>query len=245
MQVKALAILATLLAALALAACGGGGDETSTSPSTTAGDAPQSAQEAKGLEELHRRAKQVRREREHESSKGGEPPSGKKQAPPVNSGQAAQVEVREHHDSGGGVGQFQNKGGDNSIQELGQEASDSDREDAAAALHGYLDARVTGHWDVACSYLSADTVAALEQFASSYEGEKKLEGCPDILVALTAQGGKAVLQRAANVDVGALRQQGDHGFLLYHGADKLDYAIPVVEEAGTWKLSAPEGTLLP
>jgi hypothetical protein len=228
---------------MAFGACGGGedGSRSSTLPSA---DAPQSVREAAGVEELRRRAARVRQERRRRSQ-GSKEDRGSNDKAQTPAGETAQVEVQKHQDSGGGAAQFRSNGGDNSIQDLGREAGSSEREEAAVALHGYLDARVTGHWDLACSYLSVHTVAALEQIAASYGSEKKLDDCPEILSALAAQGNKTVLEQAAEVDVGALRKQGDHGFLLYHGSEGVDYAIPVVREEGTWKIGSLDGAPLP
>ncbi|HEX5983976.1 MAG TPA: hypothetical protein VFY69_07205 [Solirubrobacterales bacterium] len=224
-----------LLVAAALAACGGGdGGETSTS-APTAESAPGS--EAAG--QVQRRAEEIEKERRRqpsgeraEAERGG--PDASAPAPPVD-----------HSDSGGGAAQFQRKGGDNSIQEFGAEGEASQLAGAAAVLHAYLDARAAGRWEDACSYLAAEVIAAIEQFSSAYGEERQIEGCPDTLRALTSGAGAAGLRAAANVDVGSLRVQGERGFLLYHGAQDLDYSMPVALEAGEWKLAAPEGTPLP
>lgn len=244
MQGKALAALATLLTALALAGCGGvsdgggtsaGGDETSQAP---------------GLAQVQERAEEIKKERREENGgtkanageeKGGSGPEGS--ATPGEE-PAASPSV-EHRDSGGGAAQFQQKGDDNSIQEYGVEGGASERESAAAVLHAYLDSRAQGRWEEACSYLAAETVAGIEQFAANYAGDKPIDGCPDILAMLAEGMGEEALRAAARIDVGSLRTQGDGGFLLYHGPGALDYAIPVVQEDGAWRLSAPDGSPLP
>lgn len=237
MQSKALIALLTLLAAAALAACGGDdGDETTTSTATTTTEQTPGP-EATG--EVQRRAAQIEKERRRQPSEGRAKaerggPDGPPPTPPV-----------EHSDSGGGAAQFRSKGGDNSIQEFGAEGGSAERADAAAVLHAYLDARAAGRWEDACSYLAAEVIATLEQFGSTYGAEKKLEGCPDILQALTSGAGTAGLRAMADVDVGSLRFEGERGFLLYHGPQGVDFAMPVTVEAGEWKLAAPEASPLP
>jgi hypothetical protein len=55
---------------------------------------------------------------------------------------------------------------------------------------------------------------------------------------------KSVLEEAAQADVGALRTEGDRGFLLYHGASNTDYAISMAKESGAWKVGALAGVPL-
>ncbi len=234
MQRKAITVLSLLLVAVALVACGDGGEETSTSTSTSIA---QPAQGAQAREQTQKRAKEIEEERGAQPGESRQKPAGEERAaapPPV-----------EHQDSGGGAAQFQRKGSDNSIQEFGQEGGGSELASAAATLHGYLDARAAGRWDEACSYLAAQVLASLEQFAAANGGEAQIEGCPQILQALSSGAGAAGLRAAANVDVGSLRVQGDRGFLLYHGPQGVAFAMPVVLEGSEWKLSAPEATPLP
>ena len=55
--------------------------------------------------------------------------------------------------SGGGSEQFLVKGGDNSIQEFGEESDESELQEAAETVHGFFVARAKGDWEGACSYL--------------------------------------------------------------------------------------------
>lgn len=243
MQGKALAALVTLLAALALVACGGGdGGETTGGGEETS--------QAAGAEQIEKRADEIQEERQEESpgakadaGQGKSGDSGSNGSSPAEEGSAPASPVK-HSDSGGGAAQFETKGSDNSIQEFGQEGDNSARADAAAVLHAYLDARAAQRWEEACSYLSADVVATMEQFADAYAGDKQVEGCPDVLGGFNEAAGVSALRDAAKVDVGSLRMEGERGFLLYHAVGGADYAIPLVQEGGAWKLAAPEGTPL-
>lgn len=222
-----------LLAAVALAACGDGGEETTT-PSRDAGQAVR----PETPEQVRERAEEIKEER-RSRAEGDEQASADDER-----SQAPSPTPAEPQDSGGGAAQFQRKGSDNSIQEFGREGGGSEFADAAAVLHSFLDARAAGRWEDACSYLAAQAVASLEQFAAANSGETALDGCPQVLEALSSGAGTAGLRAAAKVDVGSLRVQGGRGFLLYHGPQGVDFAMPVVLEGGEWKLSAPEATPL-
>lgn len=247
MQGKALTALATLLAALVLAACGGGDDGSETS----AGGAETAP--AAGQAQLRERADEIEKERQGES--GGAEAGAREEQSGDGSGPGGAGSrgdgpdpspPAEHSDSGGGAAQFRgSKGGDDSIQEFGQEAGGSELARAAAVLHAYLDARAARRWDDACSYLSAGAVAGIEQFAEAFAQDQDVEGCPEVLGTLSERTSDEALREGAQADVGSLRAQGGRGFLLYHGARGVDYAIAVVEEGGEWKIAAPEATPLP
>lgn len=237
MQGKALALLALLLACLA-AGCGGGGGDTS-GPSGQSGST-QAAPQA--VQKLRSSAKRVEAERSKQAK-----------APPVKRGQdegegnpsAPSPEPKNtHHDSGGGSARFRNKGGDNSIQESGHEASASEREAAAAVLHAYLDARAAHRWSDACFYIAASLAATMEEFAARYGKQQGVESCPQVLAALATGSSQQALEETAEADVGSLRIEGDHAFLLYYGPGNAPYAMPMVREGGAWKVGSLEGTPL-
>jgi hypothetical protein len=142
-----------------------------------------------------------------------------------------------------GSAQFRTPGGDNSIQEYGTEAGRAELREAAAALHGFLDARLALRWARACSYLGASVRHSLE--ALSAGGSKKARtGCAGALAALAASIPRAALAEAAVADARALRSKGPHGFLLYYGAHHAPYGIPVVREGGAWLVGALAGVPL-
>jgi len=163
----------------------------------------------------------------------------------TNSGEAAQkagsaaeqpFTPRPHQDSGGGSRQFITKGADNSIQEFGSEASGSDLEEAAEVLHAYLDARAAGAWGAACDRLSPGVVEQLLRQVGSSGGKEV--GCAELLAALSAGIPAAVRREAATADIGALRVEGDSGFLIFHGAGSEDFFIPMHREDGGWVVAA-------
>ncbi|HEX2096368.1 MAG TPA: hypothetical protein VHF50_03255 [Solirubrobacterales bacterium] len=150
---------------------------------------------------------------------------------------------RGQRDSGGGSEEFVTPGGDNSVQEFGSEAAEADVEDAAAVLHAFLEARAAGNWAKACKQLAADVLESFQQFT---ERSPQLRGkeCPEVLGGLSGPGTKEARREAAIADVGALRVEGDQGFVLYHGAQDTPYAIPMRLEDGRWKVAALAGVPL-
>lgn len=140
-----------------------------------------------------------------------------------------------HHDSGGGAAQYKIKGADNSIQESGTEASSAEFDEAAAALHAYLDARAAGAWSVACDNLARGVVGQLAALGG--EGGDA-HSCAEILAGLTAGVSPGALREATVADVGSLRVDGDSGFLLYRGAHGTTWFVPMAREDGSWKVAA-------
>lgn len=156
----------------------------------------------------------------------------------VSAGSAPEAQ----RDSGGGSAQFRVHGGDNSIQEFGAEASEDEMREAAAALHGFLDARVAGDWKAACGYLAGGTRRQLEQLAGASGGEAA--DCPHLLANLSVAASPAAFREGAIADVGSLRSEGSRGFLLYHGAHGADYAIQVSREGDSWRVAGLAGVPL-
>lgn len=217
--------LAALLIVAGLAACGSGNSSssTTTAASQTAG-APSKGDSAKGDK--------------GESGSGGEGKS-------ANSGpSASEFTPRHHSDSGGGSKQFEVKGGDNSVQEFGEEAGASEFAAAAAALHDFLDARAEGNWAAACEYMSKGTIESFEKLAARAKrvGEKS---CAAILENLTNPAAKGAMKaEAEKADVGSLRTKGEQSFLIYTGTGGAVLAMPMANEGGDWKVASLAGTPL-
>jgi hypothetical protein len=249
--VQGKALVPALLASLCLLSggCGGGGGGQSQSApqgseSSARAKAPQRIKKAAGQLKDSAAQIKIKREREtHPVQDGLGAPSdaqeGKAKAklPPVQP-------ANPHHDSGGGTAQFATKTADNSIQESGTEGSAAETQAAAAVLHAYLDARVARRWSDACFYLSAGFAATIETLAERYAKDKAIESCPEVLEAFVSGSSQRALIETARADVGALRIEGDHGFLLYHGPGGVPYAMPMVIEGRDWKVGSLEGTPL-
>jgi hypothetical protein len=145
--------------------------------------------------------------------------------------------------SGGGSAQFTVKGGDNSIQEFGAESDESELEEAAETVHSFFVARATGDWEGACGYLAKTVTQQLEQLAASSTSLKD-KGCASFLEAFTSKLSASEWQEATTVDAGSLRQEGEQAFLIYYGAGKTTYAMPLSVEDGQFKVGALSGDAL-
>lgn len=228
-------LLAAVLAALGLAACGGGSSSTgetgasgtSASPTSTGrsasakGGAGQPAKKGKAGESKHSKGA---------SAGVGAGSSGGSAVPPLKV-------------SGGGSDQYRTKGGDNSIQEFGEETGESELQQAAEALHGFYVARAAGEWERACSYLAKQVAKQLEQLASR-SPQLKGKGCGAVLNALTRPLPPAAERETTQIDAGSLRQEGERAFLIYSGAEGKAYATPMQLEGGAWKVGSLAGTPL-
>jgi hypothetical protein len=221
--------MAAVLFAASLAGCGGGSGDGGSATAAEAGSGG-----AGSLNGLKQKVSRLQAERRRQAKKGIGNGSG-------DGGTSASPS---HSDSGGGAAQFRGEG-DNSIQEFGQEASAAERETAAAALHGYLDAWAAHRWKQACFYMSAGVAVTLERMAALARQGTQGDSCPQLFAGLNrAADVKAVAAAAAAVDVGSLRVKGRRGFVLYHGAEGVDYSMPMAYEAGGWKVGALEGISL-
>jgi hypothetical protein len=222
-----LAFLCSLVA-LALTGCGGGGEEATTAKEAETSDKANAT----------RRAPPEPKPAASPSDAGPPAPSEKptEPAPP-----ASAFQPKPHHDSGGGADQFVVKGADNSVQEFGAEADESELEAAATALHAFLDARAERNWAAACTYLSAETKHGFAQITSASHPA----GCATTLATLSGKVPTATLREAAIADVASLRSEGKRGFLIYRGAPEgTVYAISMAKERDRWKVASLAGISL-
>jgi hypothetical protein len=206
---------------LLLAGCGGGGGEATTGSEGAQPITPQTAVQRQASDN-------------HPTNARGDRDAGEGDFGPAHS-PSSPSSSPEHHDSQTGAVPFKTKGGDNSIQESGSEASSSELDQAAAALHGFLNARAAGDWAAACSFTAATLTDSLGELAGGGGGSLR---CPRLLAVLSAGVPSAALREAAIADVGGLRVEGDSAFLLFHGAYGESFFIPMVREGGDWKVAA-------
>lgn len=227
------AALAVLLVACGLVACGGGADSTG-SASTEAGS--QANGDAGGDAAKQAGAR---------NDAGGKPSGKTDGGGSEGSGSDAGSFVPKHHqDSGGGSARYRVKGGDNSVQEFGEEADTAEFEAAAAVLHGYLDAGAEGNWAAACGYMSKTEVGSLEELAAQAQ-QLADKSCAGVLEKLTNPAAKASMKaEAEKADVRSLRIEGERAFVIYTGLEGAVVAMPMADEGGTWKVASLAGTTL-
>lgn len=220
---RSIAILAaTALVALLLAACGSSDSGSTDASNTTETNAQGSG--SQGRDGTHG---------ENDAGSGGQ---GEQQEQKSSGFTAAEVETPLKV-SGGGSEQFRTKGGDNSIQEYGEERDESELQAAAEVVHGFFVARAVGDWAKACSYLSKAMTEQLKQLADSSTALKD-KGCASFLEAFTTKLSAATWRDLTTVDAGSLRQEGEQAFLIYYGSGKTVYAMPLNDEDGEFKVGA-------
>lgn len=157
--------------------------------------------------------------------------------------EASRFVPKQHHDSAGGSAQFMNPPGyDNSLQLFGRESTDSELAEAAATLHGYLDARVEGNWAAACQYL-AESVSDIYLDAQTPLGNRGSavndtgRGCAAALWYRFHDVPVEYLEAEADVDVGSLRVKGAQAYLLFTDREGVRKRAGLVRENGQWRLS--------
>jgi hypothetical protein len=136
-----------------------------------------------------------------------------------------------------GSASFRTPGGDNSIQNYGEEASGEETDAASSALTVYLAARAKGDWARQCALLGKAAAAPLERFAAS-SSQFKDKGCAAILESLMGGAPASTRANPMTSGVASLRVEGDHGFALFHGSHGVDYFVSMVKEDGKWKVGA-------
>ncbi|HEX4463765.1 MAG TPA: hypothetical protein VH042_03890 [Solirubrobacterales bacterium] len=229
-----------MLAAALLAACGGS-DSDSNSSSTATGAAANTGSQGDSSPSAPQKSGSQGQGNGQEQD-GGQ--SKQVQAQQASGGSRGRKSVETPLEvSGGGSGQFRTKGGDNSIQEFGDESDESELQEAAEVVHGFYVARAAEEWDKACSYLAQPNVEQLEKLANQ-SAQSRGADCAGVLKAFTRPLPASVEREITTVDAGSLRREGEQGFLIYYGAGHVKYAMPLREEGGSWKVTALSGTTL-
>jgi hypothetical protein len=142
------------------------------------------------------------------------------------------------------------KGGDNSVQEYGVEAGESERTEAAIALQAYLNARATEDWGAACSLLAKKPMEQLEriQKAATKQGQE-LNGCAATMALL--REGEAQLQGQARItEVLSFRGggdiSGDPSYLIFTAPPgNTLFSMPMYSQGGAWKVGLARPSELP
>ncbi len=228
------ALVVAVIAAALLAACGSSDSDSSGSTesgsTTTTSTSDSGAQDGNGGGSSQGQGQS--------SSEDDQSQSGRSDGGAGAKNVATPLEV-----SGGGSEQFRSKGGDNSIQEYGDEGDESELQEVAEIVHGFYVARAEEKWDTACSYLAKGNIEQLEQLAAQ-SPQFKGSGCGPILKAFTRPLPAAVQREITSVDAGSFRHEGEQGFLIYSGADQTVYAMPLRDEDGSWKVAALSGSAI-
>lgn len=237
-------VVAVLVAAL-LAACGSSSSDSSGSTAGTS--SPSGTTDATVTQSGSKQQRAGSQEKSGGGSQDNGSKSGRQRAQRQDSRGSGGKSVKEVETplqvSGGGSAQFRTKGGDNSIQEFGDESDESELQEAAEVVHGFYVSRAAGEWEKACSYLSESNKEQLEQLANQSPQSKGAD-CATVLKAFTRPLPASVEREITTVDAGSLRREGEQGFLIYFGAGHVKYAMPLRDEGGSWKVAALSGTTL-
>jgi hypothetical protein len=237
-----LASLALLVIVLFLAGCGDGGGGT-TGPTKTTG-APPTAEGAptpssgtatdpgQKPRQSDERARQNQAEPEHPTATRPLP------APPT-----ASTPLPNKGTKNVAPGVPTPEGADNSIQSYGLESESADRLQAASVVKAYLDAQAAGRWSEACSYLSAELRARLEELAQSIP-DSSASGCAAAMGTFLADVRKDALATVADIEVLSMRVRGKNAFLIYRDGEALATAMVMSLEGGTWRVGALAGNPL-
>jgi hypothetical protein len=216
-----------------MAACGGGDDSDSTA-TDAAGQQPQPGNASQSGDQSNNDASG------NSGSSASDSEGGDGQSGP----DASDFTPKKHSDAGGGAEQFKVKGGDNSVQEFGEEAEPEEFNAAAVALHNFLDARADGNWAAACEYMSKGLTESFEKLAAQAK-QVEATSCGGILEKVTnPAAAKEMKEEAAKANVGSLRIEDEQAFVIYTGIDGTVLAMPMANEDGTWKVASLAGTPL-
>jgi hypothetical protein len=122
------------------------------------------------------------------------------------------------------------------LLDFGEEGSKEELEEGAAAVEDFFTARAGEDWATACAQLARPMLDKIEHLAiSATDLEDK--SCPSFLGAFTQLSAKE-RKDSKIVDAGSLRKQGQRAFLIYYGAEKVVYSMPLNREGDAWKLAS-------
>lgn len=219
----ALALATVALLTAALSACGGGDSDDSTAAATTRESTIPVTNGGQG------------------SKQGGKDREGGKESGDDNGGSSSDSDDTSSDE---GSASFRTPGGDNSIQDYGDEAAGAEREAASVPLRDYLEARANDDWAKECALLAKAAVAPIEQFIA-HSPQFKGKGCAAILKTLMGQTPSSARANPMTAGIASLRFEGNRGFALFHGAGDVNFFVPMIKEDGKWKVGAIAPTEIP
>jgi hypothetical protein len=222
-------MLAAAACALALAACGGGGGSSTAETSSSGGaegttaQAPGESASGGGAGEQGSNGAGTGSGSGGASSGGGSGGSESATGPGPKKGERSYA--------------FRTPGGDNSIQEYGDEGGNSDRSEAESSINALYAAISSGNWAAICEkYLSKKNIEQIELIAEK-SPQVKGQSCAEVLGGLNQVSGGESPDKPKG-GIASLRIEGDTAFAIYRGMDGKGYALPLIREGGQWKLTA-------
>jgi hypothetical protein len=246
---RALLVLALCAGVLALGGCGGGSDSASTTSSATQNTAAANTPQPSNTQvepQAGDKSKQDKAKSNGSTKKTqgngsqNQTDASNKHPKPVKPPAISSAPKAGSKSPAPGVKTV--KGGDNSVQEYGVEADESNRREASIALATYLNARAEGNWSGACSLLAQQPTEQLEKLS----GNKA--GCAEVLGA-TAKGTSS--QPGSMItEVLSLRGEGDisgnPSYLIFKGPPGATlFSMPMYLQGGAWKVGLAQPSELP
>jgi hypothetical protein len=137
---------------------------------------------------------------------------------------------------------FQDPPGD-AVATFGKESGEEERAEASAVLRENLTARQEADFAGQCASLGKrgmETVVGKGKTANQARCKTALEA-----LAKPLSGTKKIRADTLAGEVAALRVKGKLAFGLYHGNDGKDWAMPMEEEGGEWKVGGIQTIELP
>jgi hypothetical protein len=119
-----------------------------------------------------------------------------------------------------------------SVATFGHRASAGDSASVLAAFHAYLSAIAAGDWTGACEELSTPVKNQLHAVLARTGGAAGR--CAPALGALLGHVSSSARRTLAQVDVIAVRTDGDHAFVLYRSKALSHASISMLRESGRW-----------
>lgn len=127
--------------------------------------------------------------------------------------------------------------GDNSIPTYGSQAAESQQAAATAALSAYLQARASGDWSGACAQMAA---TVRKQLALLAGGSGGASSCAAAYAKLASRIPASARANPLSGGLTALRVKEGKAFALFYGPKRQQYMMPMVSEAGAWKVNQLE-----
>lgn len=128
-----------------------------------------------------------------------------------------------------------------SVAAFGHPASAGDRASVLAAFHAYLSAIAAGDWTAACGELSTAVKNRLQALLARAGGAAGR--CASALGALLGRAPSSARRSLAQIDVIAVRTDGDHALVLYRSATLSHATIAMLREAGHWTAGVLSATM--
>jgi hypothetical protein len=125
-----------------------------------------------------------------------------------------------------------------SILGYGKAGTEAEAKAAAVPLSAYFRDREIEYWPAACSYLSTAMRLRMKQIGGGGEA-----GCGKGIEAATTERSTSDGE-ATIMAIKGIRREGRRGFLIYRTEAGETNAMPMVLEAGEWKVDGVNPTLL-